>query len=1433
VIEKIIEFSIRNRFIVIVTTLVVAAWGIHSVVNTPIDAIPDLSENQVIVFTDWMGRSPREIEDQVTYPLSVNLQGLAGVKSVRSSSEFNFSMINVIFEDNVDFYFARQRVSERLALANTFLPQGVTPYLAPDATALGQIFWYTVEGEGQDLGRLRAIQDWTVRYQLNSVPGVAQVASVGGYPIEYQIDVDPLKLRAYGITLGDLYAAVARSNSSVGGRVIHEGNAEYLVRGVGWIKSKSDIEKIVVRADPTTGTPITVGNLSTVGLGTQFRRSVLEKDGNEAVGGVVMMRHGENPLEVTKRIKQKIVELQPGLPEGVRIVAFYDRTRLIHGAIHTLAEVLTHEMIIASVAILLILMHFRSALVICLTLPLSVLISFILMRQFNIPSNIMSLAGIAISIGILVDQAIVMVENATHHLTAHFGGRRVTGDIRELVIPACRTVGRPIFFSVMIILISFIPVFALSGQEGKTFHPLAFTKSFAMVGVAILSITLVPALIPTFIRGRLRKEEESWLVRTLISVYKPVLVWAMPRRNLVLWLFAVLLILGAGLFPLNALTGISWRTSYFIVFGVVTVLTVFFINGAKWQLLSFASLVVLGLIASDFRRIGEQYMPPLDEGSILDMPVTVPRASVAEAADDLKARDAMLRKFPEVEQVVGKAGRAETPTDPAPLEMVETVVNLRPKEFWPKRQLRYEDAMAQTGVVLAALENRKLVPILDDNVKRQALINDATMAAMGRLDTFLRTFIIGRYTEFEHGLAPQLTREFIGHLIGVWHETDQLIKPFGDAELDRLASQFSPRFGPILAGSPAQEDVNELIRQVAVQLDKEKAVDLRNPKLMSLPRSDVQQVFAAIGEQVGIESATLFTSMLEFIQARREQAWSEMTKGLNFEVFDQTVGGYNWYCIEELRSKGQQTKIETQKSDLPVAASLATSSSAAPPKGGTPSIDPDNAALQSLREELDKDFARGLLLWQKSKDELVKEMDSTIQVPGWSNIFTQPIINRIDMLATGVRTMIGVKVFGSDLNQIQDVSKNVAEVLRAIPGTVAVVPDQIVGKGYLEITIDREKAARYGVNVGDVQDVIEIALGGKAITEKIENRERYPIRIRYARDARSGVEQIKNLLVTAASPGMASDSGAAMGGSAASAGPQKAPSTIARPLQIPLASVADVRIVEGPSEIKSENGMLRSYVQVTVNTPDLVGYVEQSQRLVDQKVKLPAGMHLEWSGQFEHKLRADRTMRFVLPMVMVLIFIILYLTYNDFMDAVLMMMAVPEALVGGVFFLWLTGHSYSVAVQVGFIACFGMATETGIIMLVYLREAIERRGGIKNIQSLEELKQAVVEGAVHRLRPKLLTEGVAIIALAPMLWATGVGHEVLSAMAAPVLGGLLVSDEVVDIFLPVRFYWVRRYRWLKEHGLTEEQAAKRVAAVSPVGLPEPISTVETPVGTPA
>jgi Cu(I)/Ag(I) efflux system membrane protein CusA/SilA len=1383
-IERIIEFSIRNRFVVILAVLGVVIWGVYAVINTPVDAIPDLSENQVIVFTDWMGRSPKEIEDQITYPLSVNLQGLAGVKAVRSSSEFNFSMINIIFEDNIDFYFARERVLERLTLASTFLPPGVVPYLAPDATALGQIFWYTVEGEGQDLGRLRAIQDWYVRYQLNSVPGVAQVASAGGFPIEYQIDVDPNNLRAYNVTLGELFSAVAQSNSAVGGKVIQKGNAEYIVRGVGWIGSTKDIEKTVVKADPEKGTPIYVSNLGTVSLGSEFRRSVLEKNGNEAVGAVVMMRHGENPLQVTKRIKAKIQELQPGLPEGVRIVPFYDRTRLIHGAIETVTGTLRDEMLIASLAILLILMHFRSAVVICMTLPLAVLVSFILMRHFNIASNIMSLSGIAISIGILVDQAIVMVENATHHLTAHFGHhQKITGDTREIVIPACRMVGRPIFFSVIIILLSFIPVFALTGQEGKTFHPLAFTKSFAMIGVAILSITLVPALIPTFIKGRLRSEEESWLVRNMIGIYKPWLTWLMPRWNLAMWAFSALLILGAGLFPINAIVPIPWHWCFLAVTGVTMAITVIFTRGARWQLLSFVTLAALALTAYHFPKIGVDYMPPLDEGSILDMPVTVPRASVTEASDDLKARDALLRRFPEVEMIVGKAGRADTPTDPSPLDMVESVITLRPKEHWPKRKLDYKDAEKQTTVVLAALQGRGLVEPIEEQAKRRAILDPATMNALQRFNEAMRETALRRFSDFEADLGPKLLRVLVVELAGRWQKADRLPAPLAEADIDRLAARLERQFAPILSAGPGQEDVTRLIQQIAENLAAEKKLELK-AELMTARFRPLYAAYLAVSNVLGCEQPTLFSEMFEFIEHERDKQWREQVRQLDHEIFPRGVAAYDRYAIDEVRKAAQDEGLGRES-----------------PPAGEPTR-AEQQQLESLRAELDAAWSPGLFLWKKSKDDLLKEVDSVVRMPGWANIWTQPIINRIDMLATGVRTMIGVKVFGNDLDKIQEVSEQVAEVLKQIPGAVDVFPDQSRGKGYLEIRIDRERAARYGVKVADVQDVIETALGGKAITMTVEGRERFPVRVRYNRESREDEEDVKNLLVSAAG-GM---TGEAASGGMNAARPLAASQGYAAPLQVPLAMVADVKIVEGPAMIKSENGMLRNYVQLNVRDRDVLGFVEEAQRVVAEKIKLPQGMYLAWSGQFENQVRAGKTMLVVFPVVILVIFIILFLTYNDLIDALLMMKAVPEAMVGGIFLLWLCDYHFSVAVQVGFIACFGMATETGIIMLVYLRDAVQRRGGLEKIRSLGELRDAVIEGAVHRLRPKLLTEGVAIIALAPMLWATGVGHEVISAMAAPVLGGLLIADEVVDIFIPVRFYWVRRYRWLKMHGIDEATA---------------------------
>jgi Cu(I)/Ag(I) efflux system membrane protein CusA/SilA len=1414
-IERIIEFSIRNRFVVILLSLGVVVWGIHAVINTPVDAIPDLSENQVIVFTDWMGRSPKEIEDQITYPLSVNLQGLFGVKAVRSSSEFNFSMINIIFDDNVEFYFARQRVLERLTLASTFLPPGVVPYLAPDATALGQIFWYTVEGQGQDLGRLRAIQDWYVRYQLNSVPGVAQVASVGGLPVEYQVDVDPNNLRAYNVTLGELFSAIAQSNSAVGGKVVQKGNAEFIVRGVGWIGSTKDIERTVVKADPAKGTPICVSNLGTVSLGGEFRRSMLEKNGNEAVGAVVMMRHGENPLEVTKRIKAKIQELQPGLPEGVRIVPFYDRTRLIHGAIETVTDTLRDEMIIASLAILLILWHLRSAVLICMTLPLAVLVSFILMRHFGVASNIMSLSGIAISIGILVDQAIVMVENATHQLTAHFGPhRKITGDTREIVIPACRMVGRPIFFSVIIILLSFIPVFALTGQEGKMFHPLAFTKSFAMVGVAIFSITLVPALIPTFIKGRLRSEQDSWLVRNMIGIYKPWLTWLMPRWNLAMWAFSALLVIGAGLFPMNAIVPIPWHWCFLCVTGVTMAITVIFTRGLPWQVVSFLTLAALSLWAYHFPKIGVDYMPPLDEGSILDMPVTVPRVSVTQAADDLKARDALLRRFPEVELIVGKAGRADTPTDPSPLDMVESVITLRPQEHWPRRKLRYADAQRQTELVLAALQQRGLVEPIEDLSQRRELSDLATMNAVPRFDQALRELALRRFTEFESELGNRLLRRFTAELVGRWNQAGRLLAVVAEDDQQRVAAGLETEFARILTAGPSQEDVNRLVQQIAEKLAAEKKVEL-NPELLTAKFHPLRAACLAVANVLGSEQPTLFTEMFDFTERERDKHWRDEVRRVDRELFEYGVATYDWYAIEELHKAADEKGLWAEKTDDRA----------------------EHEKLKALRAELDAAWsAPRVLPWnnlffrkctrfshdpQDKGTDLVNgkmgEMERVVQMPGWANIWTMPIVNRIDMLATGVRTPVGIKVFGNNLDKIQEVSEQVAEVVKQIPGAIDVVPDQSRGKGYLEIKIDRDRAARYGVKVADVQDVIETALGGKAITMTVEGRERFPVRVRYNRSSREDEEDVKNLLVSAASAAMGAEGGGMKEGGAGgrrvpAAGPQPGP------VQVPLAMVADVNIVQGPAMIKSENGMLRNYVQLSVHDRDVVGFVEEAQRVVAQKVKLPQGMYLAWSGQFENQVRAGKTMLIVFPAVILVIFLILYFTYNDLIDALLMMKAIPEAMVGGIFLLWLRGDHFSVAVQVGFIACFGMATETGIIMLVYLRDAVQRRGGLEKIRSLAELRDAVIEGAVHRLRPKLLTEGVAIIALAPMLWATGVGHEIISAMAAPVLGGLLIADEVVDIFIPVRFYWVRRYRWLAMHGI-DEATAGYDRAVRPQTLP--------------
>lgn len=1382
-IAKIIEWSIRARFIVILLTAAVAVLGVYCVMKTPVDAIPDQSENQVIVFTDWMGRSPNEIDDQITYPLSVNLQGLAGVKSVRSSSEFNFSMITIIFDESTDFYFARTRVQERLNAAATYLPQGAVPYLAPDATALGQIFWYTVEGDNHSLDELRAVQDWYVRYQLY-VPGVAQVATVGGFVREYQIDVDPQKLRAYDLPMGTLYDAVARSNIAVGGKVFIEANAEFLVRGVGWLQGVRDIENIVVAE--RNGTPIKVSQVAKVQLGPEFRRSVLEKNGREVTGGVVMMRYGENPLNVTKAIKDRIEQLQPGLPKGVRIIPFYDRTRLIEGAIYTLTKTMIEELIVATIAIMLILTHLRSALVVCVTLPLAVLISFILMYFLGIPSNIMSLSGIAISIGILVDAAVVMVENATHELKLQFGDKKVTGDTTEIVIRSCRLVGKPIFFAVMIMLLSFLPVFALTGQEGKMFHPLAFTKSFAMVGVAILAITFVPAIIPILIKGRLRSEEENWIVRSFINIYKPVLTWLMKVPAAGIWFMAFLFLIGLGL---AGILGAGSGIVGLIILGALLFLGTIFFRRSWSKGVAFVLLTATALWAWHLPKLGREFMPPLDEGSILDMPVTSPRVSIAQAADDMKVRDIVMASFPEVEQVVGKAGRADTPTDPSGLDMVETIVTLRSKDLWPKRKVRYDDAIKESKELIRNLQQKGFVQASLSAEQLDSLSNAATMEAIVQFNRTMRELAHRRQSEYQPVLAKQLLLNTANDLLVLLGDKGKLKRQPTQTELEQLVEPLIREHGLLLVELPRKEEMNLLLTAMADQLAQIGAVD-KSPDLLLSKPSILVDLKDAISSVSGGENTSVFSDFFGRFTDRLHKAWLERVKILNWELEDQAAASLDRFLLTGLREEARSSGLLAKE--------------------------PADDDLKTLRDDRVNVFKKQLFLWHNTKNDLIKEIDSELQMPGWGNIWTQPIINRIDMLATGVRTMIGVKVFGPHQEDkteeviengvkqtvvkakgIQTISNEIAESLRGVQGAVDIFADQVVGRSYLQIDINRDKAARYGVNVAEVQEAIEVAIGGKTITNTVEGRRRFPVRVRYARDFWQTQDALKQTLVTgrrgtmSAGPSM---SGSPMTGSAA-----KADMPAGDTIQIPITDVADINVVEGPSVIKSENGMLRAYVQLNVRDRDIIGFVEEAQRVVAEKVQLPPGFYIEWSGQFEHQVRARRTLSIIFPLVILLIFVILFVTFNDWRDSLLIILAVPGALVGGVLFQSLFQFNFSVAVWVGYIACFGMATQTGIVMLVYLHDSIRSKGGLGKIASEAELTDAIIRGAVHRLRPKLMTEGVAIIGLMPMLWATGVGAEVIRPMVAPVLGGLLVADEVIDLLLPVVFNWYQVKRWRKLH----------------------------------
>ena len=908
-IERLIEFSVRNRWLVLLAGFVLALGGVYAVYHTPVDAIPDLSENQVIVFTEWPGHSPPEIEAQITYPLSLLLQGLPGVRVVRSSSDFNFSMISVIFEDAVDFTAGREQVAQRLPRARDILPPGVAPALAPDAAATGQIFWYTVEGANHDLARLRAVQDWYVRPQLTSVPGVAEVASVGGYSAEYAVEVDPRRLQALGVALPDVLQAVARSNTAVGGDVIHKANAEYIVHGVGWIgqterddadfdprRALRDLENILVHR-PAGGT-VRLADVAAVALAPQPRRGVLEKDGNEVTGGVVLMRQGENALEVTRRIKDKIGQLQAGLPPGVRLVSFYDRTPLIQGAIGTVTGTLIEAILTATVCVLLILLHFRTSFIIALTLPLAALSSFLVMwllRRFglaDIQTNVMSLAGIAISIGVLVDSSIVMAENVMHRLHERFGDRPVTGDVRPLVLSACRTVGRPIFFSVVIMLLSFLPVFALGGIEGRMFRPLAFTKCFALVAVAVLAVTLVPALCTLFIRGRLRGEMDSRLVRGVILAYRPVLSFMLDHPAAIVWFVGVTFLVG--LAPLG-------HRPIFLATLAVAVLGGMAAARRTWTRAAVAlSLVLIALVAEqNITPLEYEPVTPLDEGMVMDMPITVPWASVAQAADDLKARDMIFCRFPEVDMVVGKAGRAETSTDPAPLDMIETMVNFRPQELWPRRKLRPADAERQAVAVLEALLRAGLIEVPGDEATKASLVNEAVMAILPVFDAQMREYAYQRNQAFDREVGHRLIRAARRELADLLYDNGTLTRRLSPIELERLAEPAPRDFALQLARDLTPEDTSLLARDTVRQLEQLGFIRAGGDPLRYHPGL-LRRAAIGIDTLFGGTPPTLFSHLQESLTAEKLSLWREHIHKLNGDLPERAATLYTRLIIEEL-----------------------------------------------------------------------------------------------------------------------------------------------------------------------------------------------------------------------------------------------------------------------------------------------------------------------------------------------------------------------------------------------------------------------------------------------------------------------------------------------------------------------------------------------------
>ena len=1030
--RHIVEGSAKNPFLVALGIAGLLAWGIYAVANTPLDAIPDLSDVQVIVFTQYPGQAPQVVEDQVTYPLSTAMLAVPYAKVVRGYSFFGLSFVYIIFEDGTDLYWARSRVLESLNFVSGRLPAGVTPTLGPDATGVGWIYEYAlVDRTGNlDLAELRSLQDWHLRYELQTVPGVAEVASVGGHVRQYQVEVDPNKLAAFGLSLSHVRYAIERSNNDIGGRLLEQAETEFMVRSRGYVSSTNDLEEVAVGASES-GTPILLRNVATVSLGPELRRGLTDLDGEgETAAGIVIMRFGENALETIRNVKAKLAELEKSLPAGVEIVPVYDRAPLIERAIDNLREKLLQQGLIVALICFVFLVHIRSALVAILLLPLGILFSFIVMYHQGINANIMSLGGIAIAIGTMIDAGIVMVENAHKHLERD----RDKKPRREILIDAAVEVGPSLFFSLLIVTVSFLPIFALEAQEGRLFKPLAFTKTYAMAGAALLSITVVPALMIWLVRGKILPEARNPLNRAVHFAYRPVLAAALRHRFVVLGV-AVLLLL-ASVYP--------------------------------------------------FRRLGSEFMPPLNEGDLLYMPTTLPGISISKARELLQQTDRIIATVPEVERVFGKVGRAETATDPAPLSMIETIITLKPQSEW------------------------------------------------------------------RSGMTPQ---------------------------------------------------------------------------------------------------------------------------------------------------------------------------------------------------------------------KLIEELDGMIRFPGLTNAWTMPIKTRLDMLATGIKTPVGIKISGPDLKVLEDIGERIEATLRDVPGTLSVYAERVFGGNYLDFDIDRTKIARYGLTIGDVQDVIQTAIGGMNISQTVEGLERYPVNLRYSRELRDDISSLRRVLVP-------TPSGA----------------------QVPLEQLATLNFAKGPPAIKTENGRPNAIVFIDLEGIDVGTYVQNARKILAKRITLPSGYSLQWSGQYEYLERAQKRLLLIVPLTLAIIFLLLYLNFRRLSDTLFVIAGLPFAWVGGVFLLWALDYDLSVAVGAGFLALTGLTAETGVIMLLFLNQARDRAIEAGTLGTVQDLWRTTLEGATSRARPLLMTVSSDVIGLLPIMWGSGTGSETMRRIAAPMVGGVITATLVTLIVIPLLFAIVHGWR---------------------------------------